>query len=68
MEISTAELKAKIIESLKLQDVSPEKIGDDDQNERQIKQPAALLRVSRLTKEIDDTPDHLTTPSARVRK
>jgi acyl carrier protein len=30
MEISTTELKSKIIESLKLQDVSAEKIGDDD--------------------------------------
>ncbi len=30
MEISTTELKSKIIESLKLQDVSPDKIGDDD--------------------------------------
>ena len=30
MEISTTELKSKIIESLKLQDVSPDKIADDD--------------------------------------
>jgi acyl carrier protein len=30
MDISTTELKSKIIESLKLQDVSAEKIGDDD--------------------------------------
>lgn len=30
METSPTELKAKIIESLKLQDVSPEQIGDDE--------------------------------------
>jgi acyl carrier protein len=30
MEISTTELKSRIIESLKLQDVSPDKIADDD--------------------------------------
>jgi acyl carrier protein len=29
MAISTAELKAKIIESLKLQDITPEQIADD---------------------------------------
>jgi acyl carrier protein len=29
MEISPTELKAKIIESLKLQDITPEQIGDD---------------------------------------
>lgn len=29
MQVSTYELKAKIIESLKLQDLSPEKIEDD---------------------------------------
>jgi acyl carrier protein len=30
MDISPTELKTKIIESLKLQDVSPEQIGDDE--------------------------------------
>lgn len=30
MDISPTELKTKIIESLKLQDVSPDQIGDDD--------------------------------------
>jgi acyl carrier protein len=30
METSPTELKAKIIESLKLQDITPEQIGDDD--------------------------------------
>ena len=29
MAISSTELKAKIIESLKLQDITPEQIGDD---------------------------------------
>lgn len=29
MEISPTELKAKIIESLKLQDITPEQIGDE---------------------------------------
>lgn len=30
MEIQPTEIKAKIIESLKLQDVTPDQIGDDD--------------------------------------
>ena len=30
MEISTTELKKKIIESLRLQDVTPDQIGDDE--------------------------------------
>ena len=30
MEISLSELKAKIIESLKLQDITPDQIADDD--------------------------------------
>ena len=30
MEISLTELKSKIIESLKLQDITPERIGDDE--------------------------------------
>ena len=30
MEILLTELKAKIIESLKLQDITPDQIGDDD--------------------------------------
>ena len=30
MEISLSELKSKIIESLKLQDITPDQIGDDD--------------------------------------
>ena len=30
MEISLTELKAKIIESLKLQDITPDQIGDDE--------------------------------------
>jgi acyl carrier protein len=30
MEIQPTEIKAKIIESLKLQDITPDQIGDDD--------------------------------------
>src|SRR5260221_6549001 len=43
-----------------------QKVGDDDQNEHQIEQPAALRRMLCVTKEIDDALDHLTTPSARA--
>src|SRR5262245_20385464 len=45
-----------------------EKVGDDDQNERQIEQLAARLRILLVTKEIDDAFDHLTTPCASARK
>ncbi|ACE92573.1 hypothetical conserved protein [Rhizobium etli CIAT 652] len=45
-----------------------QKVGDDDKNERQIEQTAPLMRIFFGTKEIDHALDHLTTPSAKVRK